>query len=71
MKASYSRAGITPFMASSGGGSDANIYNSNGFTALNLGNGTEKVHTTEECLCVEEMQQLYQVILDYLQPRHS
>lgn len=43
---------ITPFTAKSGGGSDANALNALGITALNLGVGMNKGHSTEEELDV-------------------
>lgn len=42
------RLGLKYEEKSSGGGSDANIYNANGFMAVNLATGMSKVHTTEE-----------------------
>ncbi len=48
--------GLTPNPTTSGGGSDANIYNQNGITALNLGVGMEKVHTTAEQLSIRDME---------------
>lgn len=50
-------AGLTPEVASSGGGSDANIFNQHGIIALNLGIGMEKVHTTSEQQNIEQMYQ--------------
>lgn len=44
--------GIEPFTARSGGGSDANALNAMGITALNLGVGMNKGHSTEEDLDV-------------------
>ncbi len=39
-----------------GGGSDANIFNSKGLTTLILGIGMQKVHTTEEFIRLEDME---------------
>ncbi|MFI3250042.1 MAG: M20/M25/M40 family metallo-hydrolase [Eubacteriales bacterium] len=50
-------SGLTPKAAASGGGSDANIFNQNGITAVNLGVGMEKVHTTSEQQNIEQMNQ--------------
>ncbi|WP_409967608.1 M20/M25/M40 family metallo-hydrolase [Bengtsoniella intestinalis] len=47
---------LTPNPTTSGGGSDANIYNQHGITALNLGVGMEKVHTTAEQLSIRDME---------------
>ncbi len=48
--------GLTPQTATSGGGSDANIYNQHGIAALNMGVGMEKVHTVNEQLNISDME---------------
>lgn len=48
--------GLTQNPTTSGGGSDANIYNQMGITAVNLGVGMEKVHTTAEQLSIRDME---------------
>jgi tripeptide aminopeptidase len=48
---------------SSGGGSDANIFNSNNITAVNLGVGVEGAHTLNENLNIEGFYKLSEVIL--------
>lgn len=48
--------GVTCAAASSGGGSDANIYNQHGIPAVNLGVGMEKVHTTQEQQSIDQME---------------
>ncbi len=50
------KLGLSPECKKSGGGSDANIYNLNGIETLNLGVGMEKVHTTNEQLSIEKME---------------
>ncbi len=47
--------GLTPTTKMSGGGSDANVFNQNGIESLNMGVGMQKVHTTNEQLCIEDM----------------
>ncbi len=42
--------GFKPVLASSGGGSDANIFNGHGIACVNLGIGMNKVHTVEESI---------------------
>ena len=52
-----------PFkLKSSGGGSDANIFNSQGLPTVNLGTGMEKVHSTDERVKIDNMVKL----TDYL-----
>lgn len=48
--------GMNPAPAGSGGGSDANHFNQNGIATVNIGIGMYKVHTTQEELCVAEME---------------
>ncbi|MBC8536804.1 M20/M25/M40 family metallo-hydrolase [Feifania hominis] len=47
--------GVTPFTASTGGGSDANNMNLNGVHAVVVGTGMDRVHTTDERLTVENL----------------
>ncbi len=47
--------GLTPHLIKSGGGSDANIFNSWGIPTANLGLGMQKVHTTEEFIQVADL----------------
>ncbi len=46
---------IKPYTAASGGGSDTNIFNANGITAVNLGIGEKKPHTLEEHLHIKDL----------------
>ena len=47
--------GVEPRLASSGGGSDVNVYNLRGLPAVNLSVGMEKVHTPDEYMPVERL----------------
>lgn len=49
-----------------GGGSDANIYNKNGILAVNLGNGTDLVHTNDERLNIDEFEKLSKLVLELM-----
>lgn len=51
---------------SSGGGSDANIYNGNGIQAVNLGTGMSKVHTVEEYITLENLFNCAKLTLDLM-----
>jgi tripeptide aminopeptidase len=55
--------GLSVQKIASGGGSDANIYNKNGIKTINIGNGTDLVHTTDERLCIKDFQDAAEVIL--------
>ena len=46
------RAGFTPRLIGSGGGSDVNVYNAAGLPSVNLSVGMENVHTPDEYLPV-------------------
>ena len=44
-----------------GGGSDANVFNARGLPALTLGVGFEHVHSPQECIRLERLEQLYRL----------
>lgn len=47
--------GLSPRLEKTGGGSDANIFNSKGIETAVLGIGMQKVHTTEEYITVDNL----------------
>ncbi|HWI55382.1 MAG TPA: M20/M25/M40 family metallo-hydrolase, partial [Desulfobacteria bacterium] len=47
--------GLKPVLVSTGGGSDANIFNGYGIPTVNLGIGMSKVHSTEEFIKIEDL----------------
>lgn len=49
------RIGVPARLKSTGGGSDANIFNSRGIPSVVLSCGYEKVHTTEERIALEQL----------------
>lgn len=51
----FAKLGIVASFGSSGGGSDANIFNKNGIEAVVLGTGMDKVHTKDEQITVENL----------------
>ena len=55
---------ITP--AATGGGCDANVFNTKGLLAANLGTGMQKIHTVEEFLKVEDMHRAGDIVLEVL-----
>ncbi len=59
---------LLPVTKMSGGGSDANVFNQNGITALNMGVGMEKVHTKNEQLCIDDMVNASRVCLALMRP---
>jgi len=58
------RTGIEPKIASSGGGSDINVFNSKGKRAVNLSSGMENVHTNSEYVKISQLEKLAQLILE-------
>lgn len=54
-KKAAEKLGLVPQLVKTGGGSDANIFNSRGITCVNLGIAMQKVHTTEEFIRVEDL----------------
>lgn len=54
--------GFTVKLASTGGGSDANIFNQKGIKALNLGTGMTGAHTLEEHISVADLTDLCRAV---------
>lgn len=54
--------GLTPRRASSGGGSDTNIFNNRGLKLLNLGTGMSKCHTLDEYITVKDLTDLTRLV---------
>ncbi|EAR53850.1 tripeptidase T [Photobacterium sp. SKA34] len=63
---SFKKMGLAPFTVSTGGGSDANIFNEKGLKTVNLSTGMSKVHTTEEFITVEDMTNITEFLYSYL-----
>ena len=57
------RIGLTPGYASTGGGSDVNVFNLMGLPCVNLATGMEKVHTPDESITVESLYHMHEMIL--------
>ncbi|MDX9714031.1 MAG: M20/M25/M40 family metallo-hydrolase [Dissulfurispiraceae bacterium] len=51
----FRSCGIEPELSSTGGGSDANIFNKNSITAINISNGMQSVHSTDEFILIEDL----------------
>lgn len=62
--AAIKRLGIKPKVMPSGGGSDINIFNSKGKTAVNLSSGIENAHTNEEYVKISELKKLVCLIVE-------
>lgn len=69
--AAFDRLGIKAFTQASGGGSDTNIINGKGITAINLGIGERKAHSLEEHLYVKDLVTASQVVLEIIKQYHQ
>lgn len=58
---------IKPFLDSTGGGSDTNVFNANGIKALNLGIGERKPHTLEEHIHIEDLVKAAKLVYSIIQ----
>lgn len=54
--------GLTPVRATSGGGSDTNIFNNRGLKLLNLGTGMSKCHTLDEHITLKDLTDLTRLV---------
>lgn len=60
------KLGIKSNPTSTGGGSDANIYNEHGIKAINLGTGMTKAHTLEEHITIQSLVDISNVALELM-----
>ncbi len=58
--------GLKPDITATGGGSDANYFNKYGIPCANLGIGTQKVHTTEEFIKVEDLYKTAEIVVEII-----
>lgn len=58
--------GLKPYLEQSGGGSDANIFNAAGIPTANLACGMRKVHSTEECLELNDLVDTARLVLEII-----
>jgi tripeptide aminopeptidase len=55
-----------PELYLSGGGSDANIFNERGITAIPVSTGMQSVHTNEECILLSDMVRCAELVMHTL-----
>lgn len=60
------RFGYQPALISTGGGSDANVFNQRGIPTINVGVGADRVHTTNERLSVRALTAGAEIVLSFL-----
>ncbi|MBF0558205.1 MAG: M20/M25/M40 family metallo-hydrolase, partial [Nitrospirae bacterium] len=58
------KCSLSPVYTVTGGGSDANILNQNGIQAINMSNGMQKVHSTEEFIRIKDLHDGCMVVLN-------
>lgn len=59
-------AGLELKLVSSGGGSDTNIFNGKGITAVNLSSGERKPHTLEEHLYIKDLLNVSEIVMQII-----
>jgi tripeptide aminopeptidase len=62
-KAAVSALGLSPRLLTAGGGSDANVLNERGIPTVNLNVGMMRVHCSEECIALDDLERLCGVAL--------
>lgn len=62
-EAAVTDLGLTPSLHIAGGGSDANILNSNGIPTVNLAAGMMRVHSPDEYITLQELERLCRLAL--------
>lgn len=61
--AALDACGIDPVFRSTGGGADANVFIERGLQVVNVCNGTQNAHQPNECVTVEALEQMLEVVL--------
>lgn len=59
----FARMGLRTKRASTGGGSDVNVFNLKGLPCVNLATGMERVHTPDEYISIESLYQMHEFLL--------
>ena len=66
------RTGLSPQAVDTGGGADANVFNSRGLECVNLANGMLQVHTPDERIAVSDLERMLGVTLELVElARHA
>lgn len=55
-RSALERLGIEPVHVTTGGGSDANVFNARGLSCLNLANGTARNHEPDESVAIDALE---------------
>ncbi|GAB4117334.1 MAG: M20/M25/M40 family metallo-hydrolase [Candidatus Caldatribacteriota bacterium] len=65
------KLGLKPLLTSTGGGSDANIFNQKGLPSVVLSIGIEKAHSLEEYIFIQDLKKTTEYILALIQEAKS
>ena len=63
LSAVFTKCGMTPRLAETGGGSDANVFNAHGIKAINVTNGMRQVHSSDEHIFLRDLHSGCQIVL--------
>lgn len=66
VKEACTNIGLESHTMKSGGGSDTNILNDNGITAVNLAVGMRLVHTLEEHIYIKDLEKVAELVLEII-----
>jgi tripeptide aminopeptidase len=66
-KSAIEAIGLKPHTFSSGGGSDANMFNGNGVPTVNLAVGYEHIHTTKEQIKADDLVKTAELVLSIVE----
>jgi tripeptide aminopeptidase len=61
--AALDACGVEPRFISTGGGADANVFVNRGLQVVNVANGTQHAHQANECVPVEDLHRMLDVVL--------
>ena len=63
----FARHGVTPSFVTSYGGSDANFFNANGISSVDISTGMRQSHSPNESILVDELEKITDVIAEIMQ----
>lgn len=66
VKKAAANIGLSPVLSSTGGGSDANVLNSRGIPAVDLGIGMARVHSTQEYILQKDLINTTRLVLEII-----
>jgi tripeptide aminopeptidase len=61
------RIGLEPRLVETGGGSDVNVFNTNGIQAVNLSLGYQEIHSTNEHIAIADLEKCARLVFALLE----